>query len=327
MLERSKKLGTSGGSSGSKPGKRKGSLPTSESFGIAISNADRVIYPGDGLTKGDLANYYATIESLMLVDIIRRPISLVRCPQGSDKGCFFQKHDSGAMGEHVKHVPIEEADGEVQDYLYIEDARGIIACVQMGTVEFHGWGSRVDRLEHPDRLVFDLDPEVGLGFDKVKKAAEILRVQLAEIKLDSFPMLTGGKGIHVIVPLDARADWTKVKDFAQGFALAMAEAEPDIFTAKIRKSQRKGRIFLDWLRNQRGATAVMPYSARVRKGAPVAAPIAWEELSKIKSSAAFSIRDADRLRQRASSKLLAGWEEARQSQSLPPSLNGIEKPD
>jgi len=295
-----------------KAAKRKGEPATAESFGIMISNADRVIYPGDNLTKGDLADYYAAIEALMLVDTARRPISLVRCPQGRAKQCFFQKHDSGTMGEHVKHVPIKESDGEVEDYLYVEDARGILACVQMGTIEFHGWGSRVGKLEHPDRLVFDLDPDVGLDFNKVKQAAVRLRDLLADLGLETFPLLTGGKGIHVVAPLDRSATWTRVKSFAERFSRAIADAEPEMFTANIRKNQRKGRIFLDWLRNQRGATAIMPYSARAREGAPVAAPIAWDELDGVKGGNAFSIRDADELLKRASSKLLAGWGKGRQ---------------
>jgi bifunctional non-homologous end joining protein LigD len=283
-----------------------------DSFGVKISNPDRVIFPGENLTKGDLADYYAAIEALMLVDMGGRPISLIRCPQGRGKHCFFQKHDSGSMGEDVKHVPVRESDGEVQDYLCVEDAKGILSCVQMGTIEFHGWGSRAKKLEYPDRLVFDLDPDVGLDFGKVKEAAVRLRALLADLGLQTFPMLTGGKGIHVIAPLDQSADWQKVKSFAERFARAIAEAEPTMFTANIRKNQRKGRIFLDWLRNQRGATAVMPFSARAREGAPVAAPIAWEELKSFKGGNAFSIRDANQLLERAGSKLLAGWGEAKQ---------------
>ena len=305
VLEKPKKLSTVARS-------KKSDAASSENFGIKISNPDRVIYPGDGLTKGDLAAYYAAIESLMLVDTAKRPISLVRCPQGRAKQCFFQKHDNGAMGPNVKHVPIEESDGDVQDYLYVQDARGILACVQMGTIEFHGWGSRVAKLEHPDRLVFDLDPDVGLDFDKVKEAALRLRALLADLGLVTFPLLTGGKGIHIVAPLDRSADWPKVKSFAERFSRAIAEAEPEMFTANIRKNQRKGRIFLDWLRNQRGATAIMPYSARARDGAPVAAPIAWEELDKVNSGATYSIRNADELIERASSKLLSGWGAARQ---------------
>ncbi|MFL6787906.1 MAG: DNA ligase D, partial [Sphingomicrobium sp.] len=197
-----------------------------ERFGIKISNRDRVIYPGESLTKGDLADYYAAIESLMLVDTAKRPISLIRCPQGRAKHCFFQKHDSGTMGPHVKHVPVEESDGDVQDYLYVEDARGILACVQMGTIEFHGWGSKAKKLEYPDRLVFDLDPDVGLDFNKVKVAAVRLRALLADLGLVTFPLLTGGKGIHVVAPLDRSADWPRVKSFAERFSRAIAEAEP-----------------------------------------------------------------------------------------------------
>jgi bifunctional non-homologous end joining protein LigD len=217
------------------------------------------------------------------------------------------------MGEHVKHIPIKEKDGAVADYLYFDDVRGLLACVQMGTIEFHGWGSRVDKVEHPDRLVFDLDPDVGLDFAAVRSAAVRLRELLLDLGLKSFPLLTGGKGIHVVVPLDRSAKWDKVKSFAERFSRAVSEAEPERFTANIRKVQRKGRIFLDWLRNQRGATAVLPYSARAREGAPVAAPIAWEELDEYAGGNAFSIRDADTLIDRASSKLLAGWGQAKQA--------------
>jgi bifunctional non-homologous end joining protein LigD len=147
----------------------------------------------------------------------------------------------------------------------------------------------------------------------VKAAAERLRAILQDLGLKSFPLLSGGKGIHVVVPLDASKDWPAVKSFADRFSRAIAEAEPQTFTANIRKVERKGRIFLDWLRNQRGATAVMPYSARAREGAPVAAPVAWEELDEYASGAHFSIRDADELLDRASSKLLAGWGKAKQS--------------
>jgi bifunctional non-homologous end joining protein LigD len=292
---------------------KKGDRATAASFGIAISNPDRVIYPEDGLTKADLADYYAEVEALMMVDAARRPITLIRCPQGRGKHCFFQKHDSGSMGEHVKRIAIKEKDGTLADYLYFDDVRGLLSCVQMGTIEFHGWGSRVDQVERPDRLVFDLDPDVGLDFAKVKQAAVRVRELVADLGLKSFPMLTGGKGIHVVIPLDRSADWAAVKSFADRFSRAVAEAEPERFTANIRKVQRKGRIFLDWLRNQRGATAVLPYSARAREGAPVAAPVAWEELDQYKGGNAFSIRDADQLIDRASSKLLAGWGQAKQA--------------
>ena len=298
-----------------KPAKPAAATATAADFGITITNPDRVIYPEGNLTKGALADYYAQVEALMMVDTANRPTTLIRCPQGRGKHCFFQKHDSGSMGEHVRHVPITEKKGDVQDYLYFEDVRGLLSCVQMGTIEFHGWGSKVDRVEHPDRLVFDLDPDVGLDFAAVRDAARRIRDLMADMGLVSFPLLTGGKGLHVVVPLDASADWPAVKSFAERFSRAVAEAEPERFTANIRKVQRKGRIFLDWLRNQRGATAVLPYSARAREGAPVSAPIAWEELDQYEGGNHFTIRDADELIERASSKLLAGWGKA--SQALP----------
>jgi bifunctional non-homologous end joining protein LigD len=292
---------------------RKRAHATAEDFGIEISSPERVIFPELKLTKKDLADYYATIEPLIMIDAAKRPMTLIRCPGGRTGECFFQKHDKGTFGPHVKHIPIKENNGAVEDYLYLDDIQGLLACVQMGTVEFHGWGSKVDKVEYPDRLVFDLDPDVGLDFNKVKAAAVRLKALLEDLGLKSFPLLSGGKGIHVVVPLDASKDWPAVKSFADRFSRAISEAEPETFTANIRKVQRKGRIFLDWLRNQRGATAVMPYSARAREGAPVAAPIAWEELDLYESGHHFSIRDADELLDRASSKMLASWGEAKQA--------------
>ncbi|MEA3014958.1 MAG: bifunctional non-ous end joining protein LigD [Sphingomonadales bacterium] len=279
---------------------------------VRISNPDRVIFPDSKVTKGELAAYYRAVGDIMVEWSAYRPISLVRCPQGRARKCFFQKHDSGTFGPHVHHVPIREKDGHKEDYLYVEDKAGVLACVQMGTIEFHGWGSKVADVEKPDRIVFDLDPDVGLDFALVKKAAKDIKTHLADMGLTTFPMLTGGKGVHVVVPLTPEAEWPQVKDFAQRFALALAEAEPERFTAALAKAKRTGRIFIDYLRNQRGATAIMPYSARAREGAPVAAPINWEELDEMKSGGRFSVRDAELLLERASSRLLQGWGEAAQ---------------
>jgi bifunctional non-homologous end joining protein LigD len=296
-----------------KKSEKKKERATAASFGVKISSEDRVIYPKDGITKGELADYYAQIDPLIMVDAAKRPMTLIRCPEGTAKECFFQKHDKGTFGPRVKQIPIEEKDGKTEDYLYLDDIRGLLACVQMGTVEFHGWGSRIAKVEYPDRLVFDLDPDEGLDFGNVKEAAVTIRELVRGLGLESFPLLTGGKGIHVVIPLDASSDWPTVKSFAERFSRAIAEAEPKTFTANIRKEQRKGRIFLDWLRNQRGATAVMPFSARAREGAPVAAPVAWDELDRYASGHHFCIRDVDELLDRGSSKTLAGWGKAKQS--------------
>ena len=274
---------------------------------VKVSNRDRLIFPDSDVTKGDLADYYARMAPVILPWAANRPISLVRCPQGRAKRCFFQKHDAGTFGEHVKHVPIREKDGSVEPYLYIDDADGLVTCVQMGTIEFHGWGSSVATLEQPDRMVFDLDPDEDLGFDLVKKAAEDIKNHLAEIGLVSFPMLSGGKGVHVVVPLKPQAEWPAVKDFSERFARALGEAEPDRYVANMAKAKRKGRIFIDYLRNQRGSTAVLPYVARARSGAPVAAPVSWTELRDIDSAHRWGVRDGAELLERANSRALAGW--------------------
>lgn len=274
---------------------------------VTISSRDRVIFPDSGQTKGELADYYAAIAPVMLPWAAQRPISLVRCPQGRAKKCFFQKHDSGTFGEHVRHVPIRERDGQTEDYLYVEDAAGLLACVQMGTIEFHGWGARSGDVEAPDRMVFDLDPDEGLGFDEVKRAARDIHDRLADIGLASFAMLSGGKGVHVVVPLAPGHSWDAHKDFTRRFAEALSMAEPERFIATMSKAKRKGKIFIDWLRNQRGSTAILPYSARARSGAPVAVPIAWGELKDMVDAHPFSIADAKRLLDRAGGKPLAGW--------------------
>ncbi|WP_347302164.1 DNA ligase D [Croceibacterium sp. TMG7-5b_MA50] len=280
---------------------------------VRISSRERVIFPESGQTKGELADYYATIAPLLLPFAAGRPISLVRCPQGRAKKCFFQKHDSGSFGDHVHHVPIREKDGSTEDYLYVEDAAGLAACVQMGTIEFHGWGSRIADVEAPDRMVFDLDPDEGLAFADVKQAATDIRDRLADIGLASFAMLSGGKGVHVVVPLTPGHSWDAHKDFSKRFAEALSMAEPERFTANLSKAKRVGRIFIDYLRNQRGSTAVQPYSARARAGAPVAVPIAWGELKDFDHAHPFGIGDTRQLLARARGKALAGWGFAEQA--------------
>ncbi len=287
-------------------------VPEPHHSDVHVSNRDRLIFPEAKVTKGELADYYEKMGTAMLPWVANRPISLVRCPQGRAKKCFFQKHDAGSFGDHVKKVPIREKDGGAEDYIYVEDTDGLIACVQMGTIEFHGWGSRADRVEYPDRLVFDLDPDIGLGWADIVRAAQHLRQVLADLGLVTFPMLSGGKGIHVIAPLDASADWPKVTDFAKRFTQAIAAQDPDRYVATMSKAKRTGRIFIDWLRNQRGSTAILPYAVRARENAPVAVPVTWEEIEKVKGAGVFTVRDADTLLERASSKELRGWGEAEQ---------------
>ena len=289
--------------------------PGSGHSGVKISNRDRVIFPEGKLTKGQLADYYEAVAPIMLPWAGSRPISLVRCPQGRDKKCFFQKHDSGSFGDAVRQIGIADKDGHEESYLFVDSPAGLLTCVQMGTIEFHGWGARIEDLEKPDRLVFDLDPDESLAFKDVVAAAFHLQDMLGQIGLVTFPMVTGGKGVHVIAPLTPAAEWPQVKDFAHRFATALAQAEPDRYTAALAKARRTGRIFIDYLRNQRGATAVLPYSARSREHAPIAVPLAWEELRDLDSAAYWHIGDAAEMVKRAGSKNLSKW--GRADQRLP----------
>lgn len=282
---------------------------------VEITHRERLVFPDAGYTKGDLADYYSAIAPLILPFMAGRPVSLLRCPQGRDRNCFFQKHGGPGFGPPVHTIAIEEKSGETADYLYVEDEGGILQCVQMGAIEFHGWASLCSALEQPDRLVFDLDPGEGLGFAEVKRAAVDVRERLAEEGLRSFALLTGGKGVHVLVPLSPGHSWDSHSGFARRIAHELAGAGPDRFTATMSKEKRKGRIFVDWLRNARGATAIMPYSARARIGAPVAVPVSWDELDGFGQAGAFTVGDIGTLKKRAGSGALKGWGEA--GQKLP----------
>jgi bifunctional non-homologous end joining protein LigD len=258
--------------------------------GVRITSPNKILFPGQGLSKSDLIDYYEQIAELMLPHLKDRPLSLVRCPQGSEGKCFFQKHDSGGFPGELKRVTITEGSGETDQYFYIDDLKGIVAAVQMGVLELHIWGSRVDQIERPDRIVIDLDPDVGLGFEDVRRAAFDLRDRLADLGLTTFPMLSGGKGFHIVAPLTRRAEWPEVKAFCRGLAVRLGEEAPDRYVANMSKARRKGRIFVDYLRNERGATAIAPYSTRSRDGAPVAAPITWDEAKTVKSANQFDVR-------------------------------------
>jgi bifunctional non-homologous end joining protein LigD len=260
--------------------------------GIGISSGDRLVFPDTKVTKLTLARFYEEVSDRMVPCLADRPLSLVRLPEGLEGERFFQKHAGKGFPKALKTVEIEESDGDLADYIYVTDAAGLVAAAQMGTVEFHIWGARRDRLERPDRMVFDLDPDEGLGFANVRDAAIELRDLLAECDLPSWPLVTGGKGVHVVVELRRTAGWDTVKLFAQTLATHLAGSQPKRFVAQMSKAKREGRIFIDWLRNERGATAVAPFSVRARPGAPVAVPVGWDELSRLKAANAFSLDDA-----------------------------------
>ena len=266
--------------------------------GVKLSNPQKVLFAEQGVTKADLAAHYERVAERILPHVTRRLLSLVRCPEGETGQCFFQKHDSRGFPDELKRMEIEESDGKRDNYLYAEDLSALIAGVQMGTLEFHIWGSRIGSLENPDRLVFDLDPDEGLGFADVRDAAFDLRDRLEKIGLKTVPMVTGGKGVHVIAPISPRVEWPEVKDFAKGFARMLEDEAPDRYVANMSKAKRKGRIFIDYLRNERGSTAICPYSTRRRKGAPVATPVSWDELKGLEAANSFHIGDmAARLKQ------------------------------
>ena len=259
--------------------------------GIRVTHPDRIVFPDQGLSKNDLIAYYESAANLMLPHLTNRPLSLVRCPAGSGRHCFFQKHDTGGFPGAMHHVAIEESSGKKQDYFYVNDLSGVVAAVQMSVLEFHIWGCRIDQVEKPDRIVFDLDPDVGLAFEDVRHAALDLRDRLAAIGLATFPMLSGGKGFHIIAPLARRAEWPEVKAFCKGFAEALANEASDRYVANMAKARRKGRIFVDYLRNERGSTAIAPYSTRSRAGAPVAAPITWDEVKTVNGANIFTVQN------------------------------------
>jgi bifunctional non-homologous end joining protein LigD len=284
---------------GTAPGSRRLSGKTTgpSAKELGITHPERIVYPGAGITKLDVAQYYHAMADLVLRYSKNRPLALVRCPSGLPGACFFQKHATDAIGNGLVGVPIEEANGTAT-YLAATDRQGLVALAQMGVLELHIWDSRADALERPDMFVMDLDPDEALPFSDVVEGARLMRALLQELGLASFVKTTGGKGLHVVVPLQRRSSWDDVKRFTQGLADHMARTMPDRFTAKMAKTRRKGKIFIDYLRNARGATAVAPYSLRARAGAPIATPLQWDELTRGLDPAEFNLKTASRLRTR-----------------------------
>ncbi|GGK53968.1 DNA ligase D [Salinarimonas ramus] len=254
--------------------------------GIRLTSPDRVLWEGQGITKQGLADYCAEIADWILPQIANRPLALIRCPAGSQKECFFAKHPWAGLDEAVLTPTIGD-----DAIVAIRDLRGLMSLVQFGTLEIHPWGSTLDDPERPDRLVFDLDPGEGVGFPEIVDAARTVRERLAADGLESVVKTTGGKGLHVVVPLVPKAGWDEAKAYAAGLAAAMAKDEPARFTDTLAKKARTGRIFVDYLRNGRGATAVAAYSTRARPGAPVATPLAWEELGPEIAPDHYSVTD------------------------------------
>jgi bifunctional non-homologous end joining protein LigD len=255
--------------------------------GVALTHPDRILFPEQGVTKGELARYHTAVASRILPELAGRPLTLVRCPQGRRKACFVQRHPGPGTPEALKRVRVP---GEEKPYLALHDLAGLVALVQIGTLELHPWPARAEAPERPDRLILDLDPGEGTPFAAVVAAALAARDLLAGLSLASFVKTTGGRGLHVVAPLAADHGWEAHEVAAKALAERLAAGDPGRLTTAMRKAERGSRIFVDWLRNARGASAVAPLSPRARAGATVAMPLAWDELGSDLDPAAFTIR-------------------------------------
>ncbi len=268
-----------------KPGVKKGAGTK-----LTLSNPKRVLYPEIEVTKQDLAEYYLEVADWILPHLVGRPLTLVRCPEGWGRECFYQKHLGETATAHLRSIPIVEKEG--QEYYSIADTiEGVFSLVQIGVLEIHVWGSRDSALEQPDMMVFDLDPAPEVVWEKMIEAAYLLRERLAGLGLTSFVKTTGGKGLHVVVPLTPEADWDVVKAFSRAVAESIVRESPREYIATMSKQKRRGKIFIDYLRNGRGATSIAAYSTRKRRNAPISTPLAWVELTKDLRPDRYDIRN------------------------------------
>ncbi|MGE5105079.1 MAG: DNA ligase D, partial [Betaproteobacteria bacterium] len=262
--------------------------------GISISNGDKLLFPESGITKFDVARYYEAVGELIVPHLRERPLTLVRCPNGWDRPCFYQKHANASVSAEIDRIDIRDSGG-LQPYMMANSVGAVVALLQMGVLELHPWGSRAPKLDYPDRLVFDFDPDEGLAWEKLVEAVGVLRELLDTLELEAFLKTTGGKGLHVVVPVEPTRTYDEVRDFCQSVAELLVRTFPDRFTSKMTKSRRAGRIFVDYLRNVRGATAIAPYSVRAKGGAPVAFPIDWSELAREVRFDHFNVRNVPAL--------------------------------
>lgn len=258
---------------------------------VRLTHPEKVLFPESGVTKAELAAYLDMAADRIGAHLYGRPVSLVRAPDGAGKQTFFQKHAMRGMPKEIKLIPISESDGKLEEYITLPDATAVVSSAQISALEFHLWGSKNKNLEHPDRLIFDFDADEELDFQVVKHAAFDIKALLESAALKSFAMITGGKGIHIVLNVKPTLEWDEFKSFASDVAEQIATLDPQRFVANMSKAKRKGRIFVDYLRNGRGATAIAPYSPRAKGTAPIAVPVSWEELKTIPSASAFKLKD------------------------------------
>lgn len=258
---------------------------------VRLTHPDKVLDPASNLTKQQLADYYWQIAPHMLQQIAGRPLSLVRCPDGSCQPCFFQKHTTRLLPAGVESIQIlDKSTGKLEPYITLSTPEALTALAQMDVLEVHPWGSRNQDLEHPDRIIFDLDPDAAISWPSLAGAAAQMRKRLKNLGLESYLKSTGGKGIHIVVPIDPQDDWATTKHFAHTFVLELEKSEPSLYLSKMTKSARAGKIYLDYLRNERGATAIAAFSPRARPGTPVSLPLDWSDLS-LKVRPLFHVTD------------------------------------
>ena len=265
-----------------------------EFAGIRLTHPDRILWEGQGLTKLGLAEYYAEVSEYILPFITGRPLALVRCPNGYSGDCFYQKHSFAGLTDAVEIAHVEEKGGKPEEAIVIHDLRGLINLAQANVLEIHPWGARIDDIDHPDMLIFDLDPGEGLAWADVIEAAREVRRRLQVLGIESYVKTSGGKGLHVVSHLEPSADWDELKSFAHSIALAMERDEPSKYISTMAKKARGGKIFVDYLRNGRGATAVAAYSTRARPGAPISTPVSWDELGPAVTPARFTVENIGR---------------------------------
>jgi bifunctional non-homologous end joining protein LigD len=263
--------------------------------GVTLSHPDRVLFPDQGFTKLALARYYEQVSTWLLPHLKDRPLTLVRCPEGHNKECFYQKHANDTVPDTIGRVKIRDEKG-VSLYMLANSLPAVIGLVQMGVLELHTWGAKRDALDRPDRIIIDLDPDPTVSWKFVIEAAQLVKTLLNEMELECFVKTTGGKGLHVVLPLQRVHTWDEVKAFSKGLADHLVRLIPDRFIANMSKQKRKGKIYVDYLRNAKGATAIAAYSTRARAGAPVSVPLAWKELSVEVRSDHFTVANvAERL--------------------------------
>jgi len=260
--------------------------------GVELTHPERVLFADQGVTKKRLAEYYEAVRERMFPHLEGRPVSLVRCPEGQSEDCFYQRHPGPGLADALESVELAEKEG-IGSYLVIREPSDVIVLVQYGVLEVHPWSCLADRPDRPDRLIFDLDPGAGVKWSVVRQAARDAHRRLEALGLESFVRTSGGKGLHVVAPLVRRNSWEEVHEFARAVAASLVAEEPDDYTTQAAKEKRKGKVYLDYLRNSRGATAIASYSTRARPGAPVATPLGWGELDGIDGGDAFDLDAAE----------------------------------